>query len=55
VPKRCIVFVMFLDVLAHRRDSRLLYCLLAFLYCNEVVACPSFVAAFVTRNHLTLT
>jgi hypothetical protein len=54
VPKRCIVFIVFLNVLALRQDSRPLYCLLSALYCNKVVAYPSFMPAFVTQSYLTL-
>jgi hypothetical protein len=54
VPRRCIVFIVFLNILALKQDSKLLYCLLSTLYYNEVVACPSFVPAFITQSYLTL-
>jgi hypothetical protein len=54
VPGRCVVFLVFLDVLAPRQDSRPLYCVLAVPCCNEVVAFFFSVPAFVTRSHLTM-
>ena len=48
MPRQCLVFIVFLVALALGQDSRPVYCLLSALYCNEVVACPSFVPAFVT-------
>jgi hypothetical protein len=52
--RQYLVLSVFLNVLALRQDSRPLYCLLSALYYNEVVACPSFVPAFITQSHLTI-
>jgi hypothetical protein len=54
VPGRCVVFLVFLDVLAPGQDSRPLYYVLAVLCCNEVVVFFFSVPAFVTRSHLSL-
>jgi hypothetical protein len=44
------VLRVFLDVLALGQASSLLYCLLAYWFCNEVVACLSFMPAFVIKE-----